>query len=409
MIELHFGVFVILAFLLCYRDWIPIVISAAVVAVHHLIFNYLQELNYGVICFTKTGFHIVLIHAAYVVAETAVLTYLALALRNEALQAAELRSMVAAINRDAGKVNLVNVGNPRTAAGLALTSVVRRLIDTMERITKSANAVAHAARDTADDSAKLAERTQTQSSVLQETSASLERLTATVRESANHARQANVLVDSAAKVAAKVGNVVTQVVDTMGAISSSSRRISDIIGVIDEIAFQTNLLALNAAVEAARAGEQGRGFAVVASEVRNLAGRSATAAREIKALIVASVDSVTTGSKLVDEAGTTMSEVTASVQRLIKIMQEFNTAFQEQSSGIDQVNRAAMKMDSTTRQNASLVDSMAAHAAQLHAQASILAEAIALFQLQSTQQQSADPTGGSQAASRDEERARAAA
>jgi methyl-accepting chemotaxis protein len=305
-------------------------------------------------------------------------------LRNEALQAAELRSMVAAINSDDGKVNLAAVGAARSAAGQALSDVVQRLTTAMRRITTSARTVAESAADTANGSAELAERTQIQSHALQETAVSLERLTATVRANAEHAQQANELVESTTDIATKGGDVVMKVVDTMGEITQSSRRIADIIGVIDEIAFQTNLLALNAAVEAARAGEQGRGFAVVASEVRSLAQRSATAAKEIKELIAASVDSVATGSKLVDQAGTTISEVVSSVQQLTRIMKDFNEAFQDQRGGIEQVNGAVTKMESATRQNAELVESMASHAAQLRDQGTLLTDAVGLFHLPAT-------------------------
>jgi methyl-accepting chemotaxis protein len=209
----------------------------------------------------------------------------------------------------------------------------------------------------------------------------MEELTTTVKQNADNARQANQLVVSASEYATKGGEVVGHVVDTMGSIKESSRKISDIIGVIDGIAFQTNILALNAAVEAARAGEQGRGFAVVASEVRNLAQRSANAAKEIKALIVDSVEKVDAGGKLVDEAGKTMEEIVTSVKHVADIMGEITAASQEQSSGIEEVNRAIAQMDEMTQQNAALVEEAAAAAESMQEQAAALAQAVAVFKL----------------------------
>ena len=207
----------------------------------------------------------------------------------------------------------------------------------------------------------------------------MEELTETVRQNAENARQANQLVVSASEFAVKGGHVVGQVVTTMGSIKDSSRKIVDIIGVIDGIAFQTNILALNAAVEAARAGEQGRGFAVVAAEVRNLAQRSAGAAKEIKTLIGDSVEKVEVGSKLVDEAGKTMDEVVTSVKYVADIMSEITAASQEQSAGIGEVNQAIAQMDEMTQQNAALVEQAAAAAESMQEQAAMLAEAVSVF------------------------------
>src|SRR5471032_1107204 len=209
----------------------------------------------------------------------------------------------------------------------------------------------------------------------------MEELTSTVKQNADSARQANALAVSASEIAQKGGMVVSQVVDTMGSINTSSRKIVDIIAVIDGIAFQTNILALNAAVEAARAGEQGRGFAVVASEVRNLAQRSASAAKEIKELIGNSVEQVDIGSRLVQQAGATMGDVVASVRRVTDIMGEITSASSEQSTGIDQVNIAITQMDQVTQQNAALVEQAAAAAASMQDQAARLADVAASFKL----------------------------
>jgi methyl-accepting chemotaxis protein len=227
----------------------------------------------------------------------------------------------------------------------------------------------------------LSSRTEQTASNLQQTASSMEQLTGTLRQSADSARQANQLASSAAEVAARGGHVVSQVVSTMNEINTSSKKISDIIGVIDGIAFQTNILALNAAVEAARAGEQGRGFAVVAAEVRSLAGRSAEAAKEIKGLIGASVDRVEAGSRLVADAGKTMTEIVGSVQRVSDIIGEITAASSEQSEGIGQINAAVTQLDQMTQQNAALVEQSAAAAESLKDQAERLAEVVGTFRL----------------------------
>jgi methyl-accepting chemotaxis protein len=227
----------------------------------------------------------------------------------------------------------------------------------------------------------LSSRTEHQASSLEQTAASMEELTSTVKQNAENARQANQLAVSASSVAAQGGTIVGEVIDTMAAINGSSRKIVDIIGVIDGIAFQTNILALNAAVEAARAGEQGRGFAVVASEVRSLAQRSAAAAREIKDLIGDSVGRVEAGSALVDQAGRTMREIVASVQRVTEIMGQITVASQEQTDGIEQVNQAIAQIDQVTQQNAALVQQAGAAAGSLQAQAGSLSQAVSAFRL----------------------------
>ncbi|MBU1264487.1 MAG: PAS domain-containing protein [Gammaproteobacteria bacterium] len=249
------------------------------------------------------------------------------------------------------------------------------------QIKQSTDIVSLGAGEIANGNADLSGRTESQASSLEETASSMEELTSTVKQNADNARQANQLVVSTADVAVKGGKVVSQVVDTMASIKESSRKIADIIGVIDGIAFQTNILALNAAVEAARAGEQGRGFAVVASEVRNLAQRSASAAKEIKGLIEDSVGKVDVGGKLVDEAGEAMDEIVSSVKRVTDIMSEIAAASQEQSAGIEQVNQAITQMDEVTQQNAALVEQAAAASESMQEQAMKLAELVGAFRL----------------------------
>ena len=264
----------------------------------------------------------------------------------------------------------------------ALKGMNDSLRSVVSQVQTGTRTIASASHEIAAGNMDLSQRTEEQASSLEETASSMEELTSTVRQNADNARQANQLAKTASEVAEKGGAIVGQVVDTMGTINDSSRKIYDIISVIDGIAFQTNILALNAAVEAARAGEQGRGFAVVASEVRNLAQRSAGAAKEIKELIGNSVDQVDIGSKLVKEAGATMDDVVASVRRVTDIMGEITSASSEQSIGIDQVNTAITQMDQVTQQNAALVEEAAAAAASMQDQAERLAEVASSFRLE---------------------------
>jgi len=275
------------------------------------------------------------------------------------------------------------VGGSASNDGLLgeLQKTQQRLQDLVREVRDSTSSIHTASAEIATGSQDLSMRTEQTASSLQETASSITQLTEAVRHSADAARQANQLAVSATEVAQRGGEVVSQVVSTMGEINQSSQKIADIIGVIDGIAFQTNILALNAAVEAARAGEQGRGFAVVASEVRSLAQRSATAAKEIKTLIVASVDKVENGARLVADAGQTMSEIVASVQRVTDIVGEISHSSQEQSEGISQVNRAISQLDQMTQQNAALVEESAAAAESLKDQGVRLTEVVGTFRL----------------------------
>jgi methyl-accepting chemotaxis protein len=302
------------------------------------------------------------------------------------------RSITAPINRalavaetvSAGDLTSVIVVDSRDETGRlmqALKSMNDNLVTIVGQVRSGTDTMATASAEIAAGNQDLSSRTEQQASSLEETASSMEELTATVRQNADNAREANRLAQDAAGVANRGGAVVADVVNTMGSINASSRKIVDIISVIDGIAFQTNILALNAAVEAARAGEQGRGFAVVATEVRNLAQRSAAAAKEIKSLIDDSVQKVETGSALVDQAGHTMNEIVQGIAQVTSIMGEITSASAEQSAGIEQVNQAITEMDQVTQQNAALVEEASAAAEAMQEQAAGLSQVVSVFKL----------------------------
>ena len=299
-------------------------------------------------------------------------------LGGEPAYAAQMASIIAS-GELSSKIALKN--GDRSSLLHAMETMRLSLVEIVGKVRVGTDTIATASNQIAAGNLDLSSRTEEQASSLEETASSMEELTSTVKQNADNARQANELAMSASSVAQRGGAVVSDVVETMASINESSRKIVDIIGVIDGIAFQTNILALNAAVEAARAGEQGRGFAVVASEVRNLAQRSAAAAKEIKLLIDDSVNKVDAGGKLVNQAGVTMSEIVESISRVTGIMGEIANASMEQTSGIEQINMAITQMDEVTQQNAALVEEAAAAAGAMQDQAATLAEVVAIFKL----------------------------
>ena len=383
--EAHFAVFAFLACLVVYRSSVAIIAGAVAIAIHHLSFNQFQTWGWGPMCFTEPSFMRVVEHAIYVVVESVVLILLALRARADFATAEELMRIVEQIQGDNGTINL-------NASHLSVKGrVSRKLVDALQHIEtaiqqvhRSSDAIRQASGDIAHGNQLLSSRTEDAAASIAQTAASVEEIASTIRASVDNAHQANQLAGQASDVATRGGEAVHRVVDTMSGIQQSSRKITDIIGVIDGIAFQTNILALNAAVEAARAGEQGRGFAVVASEVRSLAQRSAEAAKEIKQLITRSVEQVDSGSSLVGNTGEIIGEVVEQVRRVSALVSEITVSSSEQNEGIGQINLAISRLDQTTQQNASMVEQTAAAAERLREQSDELIAAVSVFNTQAT-------------------------
>jgi methyl-accepting chemotaxis protein len=337
-----------------------------------------DQINSG----TNTATTLSIVLSIFAVLVALVLTFRMRSTMNQELggDPADATRALAAIAKGDLDCHISNSGGPDSLMGVMM-QMDSSLKTIVSRVRDSAAGIAIASAEIAQGDNDLSARTESQASALEETAASMEQLSSAVKQNADNAHQANQLAMSASTVAVQGGEVVAQVVDTMKGINEASRKISDIISVIDGIAFQTNILALNAAVEAARAGEQGRGFAVVASEVRSLAGRSAEAAKEIKALISASVQRVEQGTTLVDQAGTTMNEVVTSIRRVTDIMGQISVASNEQSLGVSQVGEAVTQMDQVTQQNAALVEQIAAAATSLKSQADDLVQSVSIFKL----------------------------
>lgn len=383
MTEIHFGIFVLLSLLLAYRDWRTILCAALVIAVHHLSFNFLQQWGYGTICFTEPSLGMVVLHAAYVVVQAAALGWLAWKMERAATAAAELARLSAHIGREPGVFDL-------RFGGLVMNSVLGRSFKTtmdavhrtMNEVRSTAKTLSAASSDMMQGNLQLEERSRTQADSLAQTVASMHDLAANVHDNAAHALQAQQLSDQARQIAGTGSAAVAGVATGMGEIQQEAKKISEITGVIDSIAFQTNILALNAAVEAARAGESGRGFAVVATEVRALAQRSAGAAREIRGLIDGSLEKTSNGFRQADHAAGVIREVVSSIDRVAGIVGQIGDAGREQSIDIEEVNQAVAKMDELTRQITAQVAQAASASTALQSQAVHLLQTVGVFRLQ---------------------------
>jgi methyl-accepting chemotaxis protein len=339
MIEMHFGVFVLLSLLLIYQDWQVIVVGAGVIAVHHLLFNYLQAAHYSIWVFAKPDFAMVLVHAAYVVVESAALWYLAAMLAKNTAEISESRARLQG-----------NFDSMRAFIGQADLGI--------DGLTTASDELATSSRAIADGAGK-------QAASLEKTAASLQQITATVRQSAEMAGQAKRLASSSEQAAQQAGSIVSQAITSMGEINKASLKIAEIISTINDIAFQTNLLAVNAAVEAARAGEDGRGFAVVAGEVRSLAQRTSIASKEIKLLIQNSMDKLGKGTEMVDRSGQSLSEIVNLVRDVGQMVAQIATASAEQSAGVEEVNSALAQIDRVTQTNSAQTEKLAETSASL--------------------------------------------
>jgi len=368
-VEFHFGVFVLLGLLLVYRDWRPIALGAVLFAVHHIAFDRMQAFGLGFYCTPEANFLKMVMHALYLVAQSGIELFLAVRLRQSAVESSQLSAIVRSVDR--GDTLCLDLSGLTVQAPTAmmLKSAIGKMAVAMADVSAAAASIQVASSEIASGNLDLSQRTETQASNLQQTAASMEQLTGTVRQSADTAMQATRLSAEAAQAAVQGGAMVDTVVATMAGISESSRRIAEINAVIDGIAFQTNILALNAAVEAARAGEQGRGFAVVATEVRSLAQRSAQAAKEIKSLISDSVAKVDLGTQQAGSAGASMANIVSGAQRVNQLISDIASAAGQQTLGITQVGEAVTHLDTVTQQNAALVEESAAAAESLRQQA----------------------------------------
>ena len=366
--ELHFGVFVFLAFLLVYRDWRPIVAAAATIAVHHILFDRLQAFGWPVYCMTEPNFARVLTHAAFVVVQTSVEIVMALKMRADAIEAAELHALCKPMPD--GQLNLdVSAIEVHSPSGRAVHAAFLTLNHLATEARMTANMVLQGATEIADGNQDLQQRTEATATQLQAAAASMLSIREGGQASAQEASSAGVIASKTSESAQACGEIVSQVVVTMESIHSSARKIGDIVGLIDSIAFQTNILALNAAVEAARAGEHGKGFAVVASEVRTLAQRSASAARDVRSLIQSSLQQTVQGTALVNTAGTSMVTVVEHTEQVAQLLQSLSHLAQAQAKDLQQTTSSIEKLDEMTSMNAQLVEQSSLCAAQLLEQA----------------------------------------
>ena len=379
MTELHFGVFVTMALLMVYRDWRPIVFAATLFVIYQLGMDRLQAWGLPVYCLDKPSFWRAGFHALFIVTQAGAEVILA---RNMAALAAEGEELTKLVDQvDKGDMIQLDVNHVpvQTEAGLALKKTIQKMDSAVGLMRSGAARMHNACAEIASGNQDLSDRTEQTAGNLQRTAASMHGLGQTASSSDEQAVHANQLARDACHVAVSGGEVIAEVVETMRGISDSSEKIAEIVTLIDGIAFQTNILALNASVEAARAGEQGKGFAVVADEVRTLAGRSATAARDVRALISTSVERVAHGASLMDRAGGTMDAIQSAVRGVADIMSQLSDSSRQQSQEVTQLGEVMREMDEATQQNATMVEQMAAATGSLKAQADELVRAVEVF------------------------------
>ena len=380
--EYHFGVFLTLGILLAYRHWLPIVVGAGVIALHHVMFDWMQKLGMPVFCLTQPSFGTVMLHALYVLAQAAVEILVAMEMRKAVRETDELRDMVASLGAQ-NRINLAATNkNVATEAGKLLHGSLNTLNRALGTVQNAATAISGTSQQIAVSASELHSSTDQSAQSVHQSVSLLTQLNQSVNQSTQSAKQANELAGTASTVAERGGKVVDDMVTTMSEINASSKKIAEIIGVIDSIAFQTNMLALNAAVEAARAGEHGKGFAVVADEVGNLAQRSAQSAREIKALIGTSVERMNQGMSLAEGAGTAMHEVLDAVKRVNDMLRQMELSSRAQQQDISRINSAIKQLDAVASRNIELAAGSASASETLRQQSQGLAEALTCFSLE---------------------------
>ncbi|OLL29057.1 chemotaxis protein [Burkholderia sp. SRS-W-2-2016] len=378
--ELHFGVFVLMSFLLAYRDWRPIACAAVVIALHHLSFNYLQIAGLGVYCFTEPSLVTVLAHAIYVVVQAALLIYIALHMRADARTGGELTLLGEGLAREAGKFDLRHTQMPlQGASSRAFKGTLDAIHHALREITRTTAQMAASSEHIASGNQMLLEQISAQADELKATDAAMADIARNIRESAAQAASANALSRQTSVVVRESGAAVGELVGTMSEIDTAVQRMGDMIATIEGIAFQTNILALNAAVEAARAGNEGRGFAVVAGEVRTLAQRSANAAREIRQLIADSLQRVERGSVLATRAGDTMQRVVGHVEEVVGLIEQISAVSDAQSRDVDRFSEGVERIDAALAGNVGNVKGVASASGDLREQARTLVGAMAVF------------------------------
>ncbi|PCE25398.1 chemotaxis protein [Paraburkholderia acidicola] len=378
--ELHFGVFVLMSFLLAYRDWRPILCAAVVIAVHHFTFNYLQLAGLDVYCFTQPAWSIVLLHAVYVVVQAGLLIFIALHMKADAQTGRELAVLGENLSRQAGQFDLrLPPMELEGSSSRTFKNTLHAIHDAMREITRTIDQMAASSDNIAAENHVLSQEFTTQAETLNATNTAMEQIAQRVRESAEHAASANSLARQTSSAAKQSEQVVSEVVDKMNEIDQAVHRMGDMTSMIESIAFQTNLLALNASVEAARAGNHGRGFSVVAEEVRTLAHRSASAAREIKGLIVDSLQRVEHGSTLAIRAGTAMRDVVGDVEDVARLIDQISTSSDAQSHDVDRLSKGMGTMDTMLGRDVQHVKGVASASADLREEARTLRKAMSIF------------------------------